>query len=158
MSNRNKVFLIQGLDHLANSITISPQERVNLDHVVATVALRYPALWPPEMGFYPNLNQLENEIKDFTQYLYNSEEHYCLIAEYANTMKDRGDDIRVVTGNCLSINWLHQSVMSLHKNNGQKIVQVYVESVEGVRYLSVDGVKRKYEESMNIIEDWRQIL
>jgi len=158
MFNRNKVYLIQGLDHLIGSITISPQERVNVDHVVATVALRYPALWPPEMGNGPTMSRLESEVKDFARYLYNSDNHYCLIAEYANTMEDRGDDVRVVTGNCLSIDWLQQAIFALHKNRGQKVICIHVEYEKEVRHLYVDGIERNFDEVMAMLEDWRQIL
>lgn len=150
----NKIYFVQGLDDLVKSMTISPKERVNLDHIVATVALKYPELWPPEMGDGPHLDTLESQIEDFINCLYVSENFHCIVSEYANTMIDRGTEIRVVNGNCLSIKWLQSDIVALHKNQGHKIIQI---EFKNQKYYINDEEKTNTE-ILSMFESWRQIV
>lgn len=160
MVHRSKILLVQGVDHLISKVTVSPRERVNIDHVIATVALKYPYLWPCEMneGILPSLDKLDAYLSDFAKYLHHHDQHHSILGEYANTLEDRGDEIRVVNGSCLAIEWLAQAVHAFHKNRNYKVVFIgrgY--NKEGDFEYRIDGQIIPYQELVSRFEDWQQI-
>lgn len=160
MIYRHKVLLAQGVDHLINKITVSPRERVNIDHVVAIVALKYPYMWPCEMneGIMPSLEKLNAYLFDFANYLHHHDRHHVVLAEYAATIEDRGDEIRVVYGSCLRIEWINQAVYSFHKNRNCKIVSIHHDyDSEGHYEYYLDNTLIPYHELVSRFENWQQI-
>ena len=150
--SRSKIYLIQGV-----GLDLIPQknavEKININHVIATVALKYPIFWPKSISEELVLSKLNTQLFDFCESLYKEDNVHCILAEYANAMEDRGDNLKFVYGNCLYIDWLKNSITSLHKTRGFKVVNIHVEydSNDDIFFL-VDGVLRKREEVLLMLD------
>ena len=119
---RNKLILIKGNQHLAERITKADFERVNVDRIVLIVALKYPSL---SSHVYESaiLTNREDEIKEVLNCLY-GENDYLLAVEYTNMYNDHLNEIKVVEGTALEVDWFHDMIKTIHKNAGMKIVEV----------------------------------
>lgn len=149
--NRNKIYLIQGLNNLISHK--NAVEKINIDHVVATVALKYPIFWPKSISEELVLSDLSSQIFDYCEILYNEDNVHCILAEYANTMEDRGNDLKFIYGNCLSIKWLHNSITGLHKTRGCKVINIDAgHDLNDNRIIFVNDIERTYDEVLLMLD------
>lgn len=150
MVRRDKVLLIRGFDpHLVEEITIAPVERVNIDHLIAAVALKYPSYWPPEL-LKLSFHTLEGQILEFAKALLMDDKQHIIFSEYGALIQDRGEEVRAVFGRTMELDWLYQSVKFFHKNNNQRITEIVVKDHYTIE---IDGVIHVANEAINILRE-----
>ena len=126
---RNKVIIVRGYGNVAKRITLAEIQRINADHVVVIAALRRP-------HFLPNyfLRGGSVDLQDLALNLFNccgilnhwqeSKQEYAVLAEYATILEDRGDEVRVVEGGALRIDWFFEAVKTIHRSKGETVVEM----------------------------------
>jgi len=114
---------------IASRLLATVNEQLNVDHLAAIIALKYPQLWNGDkLGELSIPRLTTSRLLNFVSSL-TSEDQYILAAEYGNVIIERNhrdSEIRIVSGRCLSLEWVQEIVRVFHKNHGQLLVDVCV--------------------------------
>jgi len=151
---RTRVVLIKGFN-LGELITIAPFERINVDHIAMSLAMRLPQLLPIDMSA-DEIITYENFSKIFLEHLRNTSEDYRILSEYVMTAEDRNwENIKAVEGCALDLSWFFETVKSLHKSKNQSITEVIAYQSE---YMVIDDKTLTWNEGIRFLSDRRASL
>ena len=153
---RDKVVLAKG-SNLGKDITLAPFQRIDIDHIVLGLALRLPHLLPHDISMDLVLEDMLH-IREFSQQFVNHlrqiEQDHKILADYVQAVEERGwENVKVVEGKTLSIDWFYTTIKSMHKarKHGVIEVMVYSESV------MIDGTQHDIEEGISILsQGWTE--
>lgn len=134
---RKRVVLVKGQAGISDKITLAEFERINIDHIAIIVALKKPQLLPD--GFPVDLSLITANTYKLTEYWFEQNLGYIMIAEYASALIERGsEDVRVVEGHCLGVTHLYESIKAFHKQFKQLIIECQVVSQNKIRMNDVE--------------------
>jgi hypothetical protein len=146
---RNKIILVRGYCSVGKKATVAEFERIQADHAVIITALRRKRYLPP--GFNLNALMEGRYTKDLLEHWRAIEMDHMLVAEYADMVIDQGrDQIKVVEGNALTVQWFYESVRAIHKQHGQSVVDVEVlwKGKNNCVSLVIEGKEFPYDEGI----------
>lgn len=133
MLRRNRVLLIRGTlpsdrKNISKQLTRAPYERLNLDHLVLSIVLRYPHLIPPEMDSEilsesDTIIAVSRNLEKFLEHFVSTFDSSLIISEYASVASDR-QEVKLVEGVSLEYDWIYHPVKTLHKQWGQVVMDV----------------------------------
>jgi len=147
MKLRNEIILIQGQYKIAELTTLIGYSRINTDRIVLITALRFPQFLPDSLD-PTNPNQLLDNIIEVLEHFAHLEQTFLIYAEYANSIVDRGKNIQVVEGASMNIPWLYNVVRMFHKNLGQTVVNVKIET----KKIYINEVAHSWETGLSLLK------
>lgn len=112
MTRNKKVFILD----FENSFQGS---EINIDYIVMGIALKNYKTWPFSGDV---VDQINYKILDFAEYLFFTDLSYLLISEYADIIQT--NNIQFICGKCINVDWLRKSIIALHKNHNQKVIEL----------------------------------
>ncbi|MGE0569395.1 MAG: hypothetical protein AB7O73_15755 [Bacteroidia bacterium] len=141
--------LIRGRGNLSPNITSGEYERLNVENVFLTAAVKYPTYLPhEEYGFELNFESIVAKSSSIMDYWRKNGYEGVILSEYidhiqAKTMlspesKNGSPSIKCIEGEPLENDWFFNSVKAIHKNYGQSVIECKVIYNNSGRFVVID--------------------